>query len=70
MYEEKNPLLVCLIGLMIGNKILLPLSEEDVKRVIPTDLIMLKNFNSDKLVFKEFVMKEEGNRLKIVEVIE
>ncbi len=47
-----------------------PLSEEDAKRVIPTDLIMLKNFNSNNLAFKEFVMKEEGNKLRLIKVIE
>ena len=47
-----------------------PLNKEDEEKIIPTDLIMLKNFNSNNLVFKEFVMKEEKNKLKLIKVIE
>jgi ADP-ribose pyrophosphatase YjhB (NUDIX family) len=46
-----------------------PVNEEDKKYMIPSDVIMLNNFDSDKLVFKEFVMKEAGNELKLVRVI-
>lgn len=48
----------------------LPMSEEDSKLVIPTDLMILRNFDSDDLTFKEFVMKENDGRLEIVEVSE
>jgi ADP-ribose pyrophosphatase YjhB (NUDIX family) len=43
---------------------------KDNKNIIPSDLIMLENFNSDIPVFKEFVMKEDGDELKLVEVVE
>lgn len=47
-----------------------PINEEDKKIMIPSDLIMLSNFNSDQPVYKEFVMKEDANDLKLVRVVE
>jgi|GEM_PF-4220044 len=47
-----------------------PINEDIKSMVIPTDLIMLENFNSNKLVFKEFVMREcdDKTKLKILKV--
>lgn len=47
-----------------------PIDEKDKKVMIPSDVIMLNNFNSDQPAYKEFVMKETGNDLKLVDVIE
>ena len=47
-----------------------PISEEDKKSMIPSDVIMLSNFNSEKLAYKEFMMKEEKNGWKLVSVRE
>lgn len=47
-----------------------PINEEDKKTMIPSDVIMLNNFNSDQPAYKEFVMKESGNDLKLVRVVE
>lgn len=47
----------------------LPINEEDSKQIILSDLVMLSNFDSDKLVFKEFVMKKEEEKWKLVKVI-
>lgn len=50
----------------------LPLSEEDKKRIIPSDLIFLEHILSDKKYdFKEIVMQEaneQGTELKLVSV--
>ena len=46
-----------------------PIKEGDKKYMIPSDVIMLSNFDSDNLVFKEFVMKEDGNELRLVSVV-
>jgi len=47
-----------------------PINEKDKEYMIPSDVIMLSNFNSDKPTYKEFVMKENGNDLKLVRVVE
>ena len=47
-----------------------PIKEEDKKIMIPSDLIMMSNFNSDQPTYKEFVMKEDGDGLKLVRVVE
>lgn len=50
----------------------LPLTEEDKKRIIPSDLIFLEHILSDKRYdFKEIVMQEtneKGTKLKLVSV--
>jgi len=46
-----------------------PINEEDTKYMIPSDMIMLSNFNSDQPAYKEFVMKEDENDLKLVRVV-
>ena len=48
----------------------LNINEEDKKIMIPSDVIMISNFNSDQPAYKEFVMKEDGNDLKLVRVVE
>jgi 8-oxo-dGTP diphosphatase len=50
-----------------------PLSQSDRKRVIPTDLLMLENFDSDEVSFKEFVMREipgPPDKVEILKVID
>lgn len=47
-----------------------PINGEDKKIMIPSDVIMLSNFNSNQPTYKEFVMKESGNDLKLVRVVE
>jgi len=48
----------------------LPLKEPITEQIIPTDLIMINNFNSDALTFKQFILKDNGEKLKLVDVIE
>lgn len=47
-----------------------PINEEDKRIMIPSDVVMLSNFNSNQPTYKEFVMKESGNDLKLVRVVE
>lgn len=47
-----------------------PINEEEKKITIPSDVIMLSNFSSNQPVYKEFVMKQTGNNLELVRVVE
>jgi len=49
-----------------------PFSEKDKKQIIPTDLLMLANFSSEKPQFKEFVLQEieDGGKVKLLKTIE
>ena len=49
-----------------------PFSDKDKKQIIPTDLLMLTNFNAEKPEFKEFIQQEieDGKKVKILNVIE
>ncbi len=48
----------------------LPLKKSITEKIIPTDLIMINNFNSDALTFKQFILKDDGKKLKLVNVME
>ena len=39
-----------------------PIKKQDKARIIPTDLIMIENFDSDKAQFKEFILQEDKNK--------
>jgi len=47
-----------------------PINEDDKKIMIPSDIVMLSNFNSDQPTYKEFMMRQVGNKLELVRVVE
>jgi ADP-ribose pyrophosphatase YjhB (NUDIX family) len=51
----------------------LPLSKEDREKIIPTDILMMDNFYSDHVNFKEFILQQipdNPHKLKLVKVID
>jgi len=43
---------------------------KDTTNIIPSDSVMIENIDSDNPVYKEFVLKGDGNELKLVSVRE